>query len=54
MDRNSSAVMYRGRESNPYERFGSQDFKSGKMCIYMAPFVLICSHNQQLTKQVKS
>jgi hypothetical protein len=20
--------MYRGRESNPYERFGSQDFKS--------------------------
>jgi hypothetical protein len=26
--RNSLSVMYRGRESNPYERFGSQDFKS--------------------------
>jgi hypothetical protein len=33
--RNSLSVMYRGRESNPYERFGSQDFKSGKLCIYM-------------------
>ena len=21
-------ALYRGRESNPYERFGSQDFKS--------------------------
>ena|GEM_PF-3659066 len=21
-------IQYRGRESNPYERFGSQDFKS--------------------------
>ena len=25
---NSLIYKYRGRESNPYERFGSQDFKS--------------------------
>ncbi len=24
----ASCFWYRGRESNPYERFGSQDFKS--------------------------
>jgi hypothetical protein len=28
MQRGLWYLAYRGRESNPYERFGSQDFKS--------------------------
>lgn len=49
--RNSLTVMYRGRESNPYERFGSQDFKS---CVSTSSTTPACAMNNVMGIKRKS